>query len=303
MVMNIVKGSLLGLLVVGLGSLVTSCGAAFSPGENVGPGKAGLLMDLYGAKRGVANAVLYEGGKVIVGPGQDLLVYPTNFYTARFTAATNEGDPVDQRVRFSASGGSPVGIDMSVDFSWSIEQVPDKPKGFTKLHQFVSKYNVEPDAFIRNILYAASRDCATKAAAEKKQEAPNILSNVQPTLDGTKDCLQGKFPELVIYSVGSLGPVEVAEGIRTSLNDQFTAQQAAVTDGEATLAEATAIANATIEKAKGEAEANRLRAASLSDNLLKLKEIEARNREIDKWNGVKPSTNIYTTHPMPNSQQ
>lgn len=305
-------------LVGGLFSLfviaITGCGARFAPGENVAPGQAGLLMELYGQGRGVKNAKLIEGGKVIVGPGQDLMIYPTSYFVANFTKDLNEGAPIDQRIRFSSSGGGTVGLDTSVSFSWAIDQVPGKPTGYTRLHEFVAKYNVEPREFINGPLFAATRDCATKSAADKGLGAAAILANVQPLLEGMTSCLQAKFPELNITGVGSLATVEVDPTIRDVINAQFAAQQGAVTaradaekakaDGEALLAVTRAKAEAAIEEARGKAEADRLRSASTTPQLIELKRLEVQLREVDKWNGVRPSTIIQSgSVQVPPSQQ
>jgi hypothetical protein len=273
-------------------------------GEYVGPGKAALLMELYGEGRGVKNAEIFEGGKVIVPPGKDLMIYPISYFNAVFTQDTSEGAPKDQRINFSASGGSNVGVDMSVSFSWSIEQMEGKPKGYTRLHEFVSKYNQEPSEFVNSTLFTATRDCATKSAADQKLGAAAILGNVQPLLEGTKTCLASKFPELVISNVGSLGRVVVDKSIQDIINAQFTAQQGAITaeanaarakaDGAALLAEATAKANAAVEEARGKAEADRLRSASTTPQILELRRLEVQLVEANKWNGVRPSTIIQT---------
>jgi hypothetical protein len=282
--------------------LSTSCGGRLGTGEDIGPGKAGLLMELYGDKRGIKNAQLQEGGRIPVAWGQDLLVFPVTYYTATFTQDPTEGSPKDQRIRFSASGGSSVGLDTSVAFSWSIEQMPDRPKGYTKLHEFVAKYNQEPEVFINKTLFAATRDCATKSAAEKGLGAAALRANVQPLLEGMQLCLQAKFPELVISNVGSLTTVEVPEAIRDIIDAQFSAQQGAITaeanaqrakaDGKALLEEATAKANAAIEEARGKAEADRLRSASMTPQVLEMERLRVQSQEIEKWNGVRPATVI-----------
>ena len=53
-------------------------------------------------------------------------------------------------------------------------------------------------------------------------------------------------------------------------------------------------AQAEIEKNKGIAEAQKILTESLSDKLIKWKELEVKQAEIDKWNGVMPTHMLST---------
>jgi regulator of protease activity HflC (stomatin/prohibitin superfamily) len=66
--------------------------------------------------------------------------------------------------------------------------------------------------------------------------------------------------------------------------------QLAVTQAEMAkqVAEAEGEAKSAIERARGEAEANRLRNASITPQLLQLKQLENERARIEKWNGDVP---------------
>ncbi len=66
--------------------------------------------------------------------------------------------------------------------------------------------------------------------------------------------------------------------------------QLAVTQAEVakTVAQAEGDARSAIERARGEAESNRLRNASLTPQLLELKRLENERARIERWNGDVP---------------
>ena len=68
--------------------------------------------------------------------------------------------------------------------------------------------------------------------------------------------------------------------------------QLAVTQAEVakTVAEAEGEARSAIERARGEAEANRLRQASITPQLLEWKRLENQRAFVDRWNGELPHT-------------
>lgn len=63
-------------------------------------------------------------------------------------------------------------------------------------------------------------------------------------------------------------------------------------EAAANVAKAKGEAQVTIEKAKAEAEANRLRASSITPQLLELEKLEVQRQKIEKWNGVEPAAVI-----------
>jgi regulator of protease activity HflC (stomatin/prohibitin superfamily) len=65
----------------------------------------------------------------------------------------------------------------------------------------------------------------------------------------------------------------------------------AMTQAEAAkkIAEAEGDAQSAINRAKGQAEANRIRLSSLTTQLLELRQLENQRAVIDKWNGQLPT--------------
>ena len=92
-----------------------------------------------------------------------------------------------------------------------------------------------------------------------------------------------------------MGPLRLPEEIQASIDEQFAAQQAAQTaefnrrkveaEAEANVARAKGEAQVLIEEAKAEAEANRLRAGSVTPQLLELERLRNERARVQKWNG------------------
>jgi regulator of protease activity HflC (stomatin/prohibitin superfamily) len=116
------------------------------------------------------------------------------------------------------------------------------------------------------------------------------------------------FPEVNVESLSLLNPFRLPDNIQESIDAQFKARQDAQTaeankqkaeaEAKATVATAKGEAEAEIERALGNAKANEILSKSITPELLKLKELEIRAKEIEKWNGVKPGVTIQS----PNAQ-
>ena len=290
--------SLLGLSVLASG--ITACGAI--PGTNVvtvEPGFAGLKIKLYGGEKGIENAQMVSGRVWFNGYTEDVVVFPTYINTYPFTKSSTEGSPNDESVVFSVSG-SPVSADVGVSFGFTTEQVANK--NGTKLHHFYKKYRKTPDAFRANELRNGLRNCFS-SVAENQELTPSMLPyNQQKLVSGVTECTQKRFPSIVIQDVSLLSPLRLPPDIQKSIDEQFAAQQAAKTaeanrrkveaEAAANIARAKGEAQITIEQARAEAEANRLRATSITPELLELEKLQIERARISKWNGNEPNTVI-----------
>ena len=290
--------SLAGLSVVAAG--ITSCGAV--PGTSmvtVEPGFAGLKIKLYGGDKGIDNAQLVSGRVWFNGYTEDVVVFPTYINTYPFTKSATEGSPVDESVVFSVSG-SPVSADVGVSFGFTTEQAANK--NGTKLHHFYKKYRKTPDAFRANELRNGLRNCFSRVA-ENQELTPSMLPyNQQKLVTGVTECTQNRFPSIVIQDVALLSPLRLPQDIQRSIDEQFAAQQAAKTaeanrrkveaEAAANIARAKGEAQITIERARAESEANRLRATSITPQLLELEKLQIERERITKWNGNEPHTVI-----------
>jgi regulator of protease activity HflC (stomatin/prohibitin superfamily) len=285
----LVSRTALALVAIG----ISSCGMV--PGtsiETVEPGYAGLKIKLYGKDKGIENADLVSGRVWYNGYTEDVVIFPTFINTYPFTQTATEGSPVDESVVFSV-GGSPVSADVGVSFGFTTATEPDTT--YTKLHKFYETYRKTPSTFRANELRNGLRNCFGEVAEDLKLTPSMLPTNQQRLVASVTNCLQGKFPTIVVQDVALLGPLRLPADIQRSIDEQFAAQQAAQTaesnrrkveaEAAANVARAKGEAQVTIEEAKAEAEANRLRSQSITPELLELERLRVERARIEKWNG------------------
>ncbi|MBE9117189.1 membrane protease subunit, stomatin/prohibitin [Lusitaniella coriacea LEGE 07157] len=288
-----IKNAVSLLYAVVLGTGLSSCGVV--PGtsmKTVEPGYAGLKINLYGKTKGIDNAQVVTGRVWYNGYTEQVVIFPTFINTYPFTQTSTEGSPNDESVIFSV-GGSPVSADVGVSFGFTGEQLPGK--NTTKLHQFYETYRKTPEQFRANELRNGLRNCFGEVAEQLKLTPSMLPTSQQKLVVAVSDCTQKRFPTIVIQDVSLLGPLRLPPDIQKSIDEQFAAQQAAQTaesnrrkveaEAAANVAKAKGEAQVTIEQARAEAEANRLRAGSVTPQLLELERLRVERSRIQKWDG------------------
>ncbi len=287
------------LLLTGLSTGLGACGIV--PGTSattVEPGFAGLKIQLYGGSKGIENAELVSGRVWYNGYTEEIVVFPTYINTYPFTQATTEGSPTDESVVFSV-GGSPVSADVGVSFGFSTELLPGQTKK-TKLHQFYETYRKTPEEFRANELRNGLRNCFSEVAENLKLTPSMLPTSQQRLVKGVTECTQNRFPVIVVQDVTLLAPLRLPPDIQKSIDEQFASQQAAQTaesnrrkaeaEAAANVARAKGEAKVTIEQARAEAESNRLRAQSITPQLIELERLRVERSRIEKWDGQQAPT-------------
>lgn len=273
--------------------LVTGCGVI--PGTSmttVEPGYTGLKIGLYGGNRGIENAKIVTGRVWYNSYTEQVVTFPTFINTYPFTKSSTEGSSNDESVIFSV-GGSPVSADVGVSFGFSTEKMGNS--NMTKLHEFYQKYRKTPMEFRSNELRNGLRNCFSEVAENLKLTPSMLSTNQQKLVISVSECTQQKFPTIVVQDVSLLGPLRLPPDIQNSINEQFAAQQAAQTaeanrrkveaEAASNVAKAKGEAQVVIEQARAEAEANRLRATSITPQLIELERLRVERARIEKWNG------------------
>ena len=279
--------------VIGGSVGLSSCGVV--PGTSIAtvePGYAGLKIELYGGNKGIENAKLVTGRVWYNGYTESVVIFPTFINTYPFTQQPTEGSPTDESVVFSV-GGSPVSADVGISFGFTTEAVPGT--SYSKLHQFYETYRKTPDEFRANELRNGLRNCFGEVAETLKLTPSMLPMNQQRLVQTVTSCVQKKFPDIVVQDVTLLAPLRLPPDIQKSIDEQFAAQQAAQTaesnrrrveaEAAANVAKAKGEAQVTIEQARAEAEANRLRAQSVTPQLLELERLRVERLRVERWNG------------------
>lgn len=291
--------------LIGIGS--TSCSSII--GDRIDPGYVGLLVDLYGADKGIDNAQLKTGGRVTYNWGQELYEYPVFYRTYTFS---KEGEK-DNSVNFSISG-SPVSMDLGATYKFRYDAVDPKNPNITYLHQFFRLYRVNPDDFNNGTMRNALRDCANEAATGLNPV--ELATNTAKFVNPVKECLVGKFPQLDIKEVSLLSPARLPENIQASINRAFQSQQDAQTaiantkkaEAEAAANKAKAEGDAAVERVNADAKAyaNQKIAGSITPALIEYERLQVDRERNAKWNGQQGVTvqtpNVQLPLPADNKQ-
>jgi regulator of protease activity HflC (stomatin/prohibitin superfamily) len=150
--------------------------------------------------------------------------------------------------------------------------------------------------FLRNV----ARDAINRTGSQYTVQEIMGEKKSELELDSRKD-LQQQVTDIgvVIDQFGFIGSPRPPESVIAAINAKVQAQQIAVqkqnelvqsqADAAKLVAAAEGQAKAQVAIANGEAESNRVRAASISENIIKWQQLAVTDRWIEKWNGQVPS--------------
>jgi regulator of protease activity HflC (stomatin/prohibitin superfamily) len=256
----------------------------------IGPGRVGIKVDLAGSQRGVEELPIRTGWVFYSFLSSTIVEYPTSVQTAKWTRDPNEGAPNNEEMSFNTKDGLTVYGDLSVSYHLDSAKVPAFYVKFRNddIQQFTHGFlrNVARDAINRT----GSQYTVQEVMGEKKSELEqNSRAELQKQVGDIG---------VVIDQFGFIGSPRPPQSVIDSINAKVQAQQIAVqkqnelvqsqADAAKLVAAAEGQAKAQIAVATGEAESNRLRAASISQNIIEWQKLAVTDRWIAKWNGQVP---------------
>jgi regulator of protease activity HflC (stomatin/prohibitin superfamily) len=258
----------------------------------IGAGYEGIEINLAGSQRG-ASEIPIRTGWVFYSPLRTQIIeYPTFVQTVKWTADTSEGHPVNEELVFNSKEGQEVRADVSLSYAIDAPKIPD----------FYVKYRSDDlERFTHGILKDIVRNSLNEVASTYTLE--DIYGeNKAKFLVQTRNRVQEQIVPVgvQIQQFGFIGKPRFTAAIEQAITQKTQAitdaerarNQLAVTQAEVakTVAEAEGDARSAIERARGEAESNRLRQASITPQLLEWKRLENQRAFIDRWNGELPRT-------------
>jgi len=258
----------------------------------IGAGYVGIEINLAGSQRG-ASEIPIRTGWVFYSPLRSQVIeYPTFVQTVKWTADTSEGHPINEELVFNSKQGQEVRADVSLSYAIDADKIPD----------FYVKYrNDDLERFTHGILKDIVRNSLNEIASTYTLE--DIYGeNKAHFLTDTRQRVQAQMAPVgvQIQQFGFIGKPRFTAVIEQAITQKTQAitdaerarNQLAVTQAEVakTVAEAEGEAKSAIERARGEAESNRLRQASITPQLLEWKRLENQRAFIDHWNGELPRT-------------
>jgi regulator of protease activity HflC (stomatin/prohibitin superfamily) len=254
-------------------------------------GYVGVEVNLAGSQRG-ASEIPVRTGWVFYSPlTTQIIEFPTYVQTVKWTRDVNEGNPLNEEMGFNSKEGMEIFADVSLSYAIDPTKVPD----------FYVKYRVNNlDRFTHGILRDIVRNSLNEVASTYTVEDVYGEKKAQ-FLKQVEDQIQAKVTNVGVgvQQFGFIGaprvPNVIAQAITAKAQAIQEAERAknelATTQAEAAkkIAEADGDAKSAVERAQGEADANRIRQNSLTLQLLELLRLENQRALIEKWNGQLPT--------------
>lgn len=266
------------------------CALGFLNGcTRIGPGHVGIKVDNAGSTKGVLETPVRTGWVWYMPGSSNVIEYPTFVQTVKWTKDPNEGHPQNEEITFTNKDSMVISADISLSYSIQAEKAP----AF-----YVKFMSAELDTFTHGFLRNVSRDCFNENAG--KYGIDQIMGDNAEFLRTTRACVQNQVGlyGVEIEQFGFIGAPRPPDAVIQAINMKSQAQQIALqkqmelaqttADAAKRVAEAEGEAKAQITRANGEAEANRIRNASITENILKMRSLDNQNAAIYRWNGQMP---------------
>lgn len=250
------------------------------------PGHVGIKISMAGSDKGV-NDIAASTGWVFYNPvGSRVFEYPTFVQTVTW-AATEERN---EEISFNDKDGLEIKGDISLSYQLDGAKVP----------AFYVKFrNDDLNTFTHGFLRNVARDVFNEVAGTYSVE-DLIGPKKEEFLVEVRDRLGAAVQDIgvSIQQLGFIGAPRPPAAVGETINAKIQATQKAIkAENELRTAQAEAAkriataegdAQAQVAKARGEAESNRLRAAAITPEILRWRELEIQQVTAEKWNGVMP---------------
>jgi len=233
-------------------------------------GHVGIIVDQYGSGSGVEQQVVGVGYHSL-GWNQQGYDYP--IYKIQYQFKNNGKEGVDESIPFQSKEGVKCSADVAIQV-----QVENDNKSIINLF---TSYREDIETVVHTQVHNRLRDYMGLYAS--KMTVDDLYGNKRfdMLIDVTK-ALADEFSKqgLIIDNLSFLGVVEFPETIKSAIDAKMAAtQKAQQRDNEIATAQASAAIQVT--QAKGEADSNRILAASISPEILKLKELQNQEKFIE----------------------
>ncbi len=277
------------LLVVLAVAFLTGC-------TRIGPGHAGIVVNQAGSDKGVSQQTATTGWFYYNPFTETVIEYQTAQRMEKWTKNPNEGQAGNQEITFTNKDSMVISVDVATAFSLDAAKVP------AFYVKFLAKDEDDLDVkFTNGYLKNQVRNCLNELGGQ--YDIKQIMGDNAEFLKRTNTCIQSNVIQwgVQIDQFGLIGAPRPPEQIVTSINNKVAAEQDAQrkqielqqvnADVAKQIAAAEGSAKAQVIQANGEATANRLRTASTSELVLKMRALDNQNTLIWRLKeGMLPQT-------------
>ncbi|WP_101357285.1 prohibitin family protein [Raineya orbicola] len=248
--------------------------------KRIDAGHVGLVVKLYGSERGVQD-VTEATGWVWYNPFTTQIEFPTFVQNVVFTRDATEGSRSNEEFRVTTKDGLVVSFDVSMNYRVAPNKAAEIFRKYRKPLEELDK------TVMRNYMREAYNKVSGKYTAEQLYENKIQFQNESEAEIKSFLGREGFVVEQVVL----LNELRLPQGVVDNINAKINARQIALKK-EQEVAQERAEAQKEVEKAKGYAEAMRIRAEAESEYNRKLAESISPNlieyEKIKKWNGQTP---------------
>lgn len=250
--------------------------------SKVPAGNVGVKVYLLGGNKGVESEQLGVG-RYWIGWNEELYLFPTFAQNYVWTKSKAEGSENDESISFQTVEGMSVNADVGITYSVRPEKVS------VIFQKYRKQLDEITDVYLRNMV----RDAFVSVASTKPVEdvygagKEQLLKKVEAYV---RDQCGDLFNIERIYLVGDLRlPPQVTQALNAKIQATQQAQQveneirAAKAEAEKKIAQADGEARSILVVAEAQAKANKVLAASLTDEFV-------RYQALKQWNGILPTT-------------
>lgn len=249
--------------------------------SRVAPGEVGVKVYLIGGSKGVDHEVLTTG-RHYIGFNEELHIFPTFQQNYVWTKDSTQGSPTDESFDFQTRDGMSINADVAIQFRIEEQYVAKVfqtyRKGIDELTDVVLRKMVS-DAFTR---YASKYD-----AEEAYSTCKNALMDSVNAYVKREAAINGVTVENVSYIGAMRLPPQVTSALNAKIQAVQDAQRkenelrSARAEAEKTVATAEGTAKSILLEAEAQAKANKILAASITNELVNYEKIK-------KWDGKLP---------------
>lgn len=280
-------------LAIGLLAIVASLSVGCT---RVGPGYVGIKVSMAGDSRGVDSAPAVTGWAFYNPMLSSVYEYPTFVQTAVWTKSPNEGDSdcdkCNEEISFTNADNMKIDADISLSYHLEASKVP----------AFYVKFrNDNLRSFTHGYLRNVARDQFNEHGGKYRIDA--IMGDNGAFVSDVRRSLQAELAPIgvVIDQFGFIGAPRPPQGVVDAINGKIHATQLAQqkqnelvqaqADAAKEVAKTTGYAQSVTIRANAESAANKLLAASITPELVRLKQLE-------KWDGRLPQINGGSVNPF-----
>jgi len=251
----------------------------FSFSVRIAPAEVGILVDMYGGDKGVQIQVMKTGRNFYNAITHDVIKYPSYIQQQNYS-----------NLQFQDQDGLLMSADVAVSYKFVPENIPNLYKEYRKSADYI--IGIYFPTWIKNAMIKESAKMKVdKIYGERKEEFRN---NVRVSLSKSFE-EKGIFIEDIYFTNG----INIPDAVRLRINAKIQATQIAQ-QKQNELAAVQAEANKRVAEEEGKAlsrvieaesrsKSNIILNKSITNNLLRFRELEMQKLSIEKWNGVTPT--------------